>query len=199
MESLEQNKTLKEDNEKYCGSIHLILGCMFSGKTTELVRNIKRFRSIGRTTMVINYHLDNRYGENTVSTHDSIGVDAYMINNLNSIHSNEKLKNIYSNSKYIFINEGQFFENLYNFCVNAANNDNKIVYICGLDGDFKQQKFGQLIDLIPVCDSLIKLHALCKICGCKASFTKRNSDEGSQVVIGNGNMYSAVCRKHYLE
>ena len=69
MESLEQNKTLKEDNEKYCGSIHLILGCMFSGKTTELVRNIKRFRSIGRTTMVINYHLDNRYGENTVSTH----------------------------------------------------------------------------------------------------------------------------------
>ena len=75
---------------------------------------------------------------------------------------------------------------------------NKIVYICGLDGDFKQQKFGQLIDLIPVCDSLIKLHALCKICGCKASFTKRNTDEGNQVVIGNDNMYSAVCRKHYF-
>ena len=115
-----------------------------------------------------------------------------------NILSDEKLKNIYNNSKYIFINEGQFFENLYNFCINAANNDNKIVYVCGLDGDFKQEKFGQLIDLIPVCDTLIKLHALCKICGCKASFTKRNTHEGGQVVIGNDNLYSAVCRKHYF-
>ena len=88
---------------------------MFSGKTTELVRNIKRFRSIGRTTMVMDYHLDNRYGENTVSTHDSIDVDAYMINNLNNVHSNNKLKNIYNKSKYIFINEGQFFTIYMNF------------------------------------------------------------------------------------
>ncbi|MBI95537.1 hypothetical protein CL656_00075 [bacterium] len=186
------------NDKKYNGSINLIIGCMFSGKTTELVRNIKRFQSIGKKTMVINYSLDDRYGDNCVKSHDSLGVSAFMIKNLGDIKNNPDLNTEYNNSEFIFINEGQFFEGLYDFCNNAANEDNKIIYVCGLDGDYKQKKFGELLDLIPISDSVNKLSALCKICGEKASFTKRNTSSDKKILIGNDNIYSAVCRHHYF-
>lgn len=180
------------------GSIHVILGCMFSGKTTELLRNVKRYKSIGRTTMVINYSMDTRYGNNSVISHDSINVPAFMVSNLDDIFQNKDLFDEYTNSQYIFINEGQFFGGLKNFCENAANKDNKIVFVCGLDGDYKQQKFGEMIDLIPVSETVVKLHALCKVCGLDASFTRRIVNNDETVLIGNDNMYEAVCRKHYF-
>ena len=123
----------------YGGSIHVILGCMFSGKTTELLRNVKRYQSVGRTTMVINYSMDTRYGDNSVISHDSMDVPAFMISNLNDIFQDENLHNEYKNSQYLFINEGQFFKGLKQFCEDAANKDNKIVFVCGLDGDYKQK------------------------------------------------------------
>ena len=186
------------NNTNFKGSIHVIIGCMFSGKTTELLRNVKRYKSIGKTTMVLNYSLDERYGKDSVISHDSLGVPAHMISDFEELYTNSNLNDEYNNSEYIFINEGQFFKNLKSFCERAANIDNKIVYVCGLDGDYKQEKFGELIDLIPICESVVKLTALCKICGANASFTKRivNSDE--TVLIGTGDMYQPVCRKHYF-
>ena len=186
------------EKTKYEGSIHVILGCMFSGKTTELLRNVKRYQSIGKKTMVLNYSLDERYGKNSVISHDSLGVPAYMISNFNELITDNTLNNEYKNSEYIFINEGQFFSGLKDFCEKAANIDNKIIYVCGLDGDYKQEKFGELIDLIPISESVVKLTALCKRCGANASFTKRIVQSDETVLIGTGDMYQAVCRKHYF-
>ena len=183
---------------KYNGSIHLILGCMFSGKTTELMNTMKRFKSIGKNVMVINYKLDDRYGNDIVSSHDSIGVNAYMLEKLSDIYTNEEINDKYKNSDYIFINEGQFFEDLYEFCNKSANEENKHLYICGLDGDYKQEKFGSLLDLIPISDTYKKLYALCKICGLPASFSKRIVENKEQIVIGNNDTYIPVCRKHYF-
>tara|TARA_B100000963_G_C22615503_1_gene667117 strand:- start:731 stop:1306 length:576 start_codon:yes stop_codon:yes gene_type:complete len=180
------------------GSIHIILGCMFSGKTTELLRNVKRYQSIGKKTMVLNYSLDERYGKDSVISHDALGVPAFMISDLNELFSDNKMKNEYEKSEYIFINEGQFFKDLKKFCERAVNIDHKIIYVCGLDGDYKQEKFGELIDLIPICESVVKLTALCKICGADASFTKRIVQSKETVLIGTGDIYQAVCRRHYF-
>ena len=180
------------------GSIHVIIGCMFSGKTTELIRNAKRYKSIGKKVLVLNYKMDTRYGDNKIISHDLINEPAYMISSFDEIFQNEHLKKLYNESEFICINEGQFFKNLKEFCINGANDDNKIIYVCGLDGDYKQEKFGDMIDLIPVCDSVKKLYALCKICGEKASFTRRiiSKDNDQQVLIGSSESYLPVCRKH---
>lgn len=185
--------------DKYKGELHLIIGCMFSGKTSELIRNAKRYKSIGKSVLVLNYKMDTRYGNNSVISHDLINEPAYMIESFDEINTNESLKLLYDNSEFICINEGQFFKGLTNFCLNAVNNDNKIIYVCGLDGDYKQEKFGELIDLIPHCDSVKKLYALCKFCGYKAAFTKRIINNNETILIGSSESYIPVCRKHFYE
>lgn len=170
---------------------------MFSGKTTELIRNAKRYKSIGKNVFVLNYKFDKRYGDNKIISHDLINEPAFMIENFDEIFSNEELKKLYNKSEFICINEGQFFKGLKQFCLNAVNNHNKIIYICGLDGDYKQEKFGELVDLIPNCDSIKKLYALCNFCGCKAAFTKRIINSNETILIGSSESYIPVCRKHF--
>jgi thymidine kinase len=100
-------------------------------------------------------------------------------------------------SQVILINEGQFFEDLYDVVVDMLEHGKK-VYICGLDGDFKKGKFGQILDLIPHCDSVTKLTSLCSICknGTPGIFSMRVTSEKQQMLIGSDN-YVPVCRKCY--
>lgn len=184
---------------QYSGQINLILGCMFSGKTSELIQTVRRFKSIGKKTMVINYSKDTRYGNQKIITHDYVGIDSYMIENFNEIFSNQNFLSVFKESDIICINEGQFFKKLVDFCNQCANEYGKIVYVCGLDGDYKQEKFGEILDLIPCCENVKRLSALCKICGNKAFFTKRISNSSNQVLIGGKEAYLPVCRKHYYE
>ena len=101
-------------------------------------------------------------------------------------------------SDVILINEGQFFDDLYEVCINMVEKWNKRVHIAALDGDFKQQVFGDVLKLIPKCDDYIKLHALCAYCkdGTKAPFSHRISEESQQISIGVTN-YVPLCRKCY--
>lgn len=181
------------------GSIHLIIGCMFSGKTSELIRIIKRFRSINKKVMVINYEKDVRYGEKQIITHDKNGVNAYMVDNLYDIFMDTEMLKKYQESDIICINEGQFFKDIVKFCNTSCNQNNKIVYVCGLDGDYKQHKFGEILDLIPCCETVTRLSALCKYCGKSAHFTKRiNKNTEQQILIGSEEDYIPVCRYHYF-
>ena len=97
----------------------------------------------------------------------------------------------------ILINEGQFFDDLYDFVVSMLS-QNKKVYVCGLDGDYQCNKFGQILDIIPLCDKVVKLTSLCGLCknGTRAIFSKRISNEKEQTVVGNDN-YIPVCRNCY--
>jgi thymidine kinase len=79
-----------------------------------------------------------------------------------------------------------------------VNEHNKKVYVCGLDGDYQMKKFGQILDLIPICDEVEKLHAICTICKAPASFTKRITQETEQKVIGSDN-HIPVCRMCHLK
>ena len=182
---------------QYLGEINLFIGCMFSGKTSELINTVRRFRSIDKKVMVINYSEDTRYGNQKIITHDLIGIEAYMIKNLRDIIEKTEYKRVFDESEIICINEGQFFQGLVDFCKKSANLYNKIVYVCGLDGDYKQEKFGEILDLIPCCENVKRLSALCKICGNKATFTKRIVNSNNQILIGGQNDYIPVCREHF--
>ena len=110
-------------------------------------------------------------------------------------------KNNNDNIDTVFIDEAQFFNDLKNPVLEIVEKFNINVVITGLDGDSNRNKFGEILDLIPYCDSCTKITALCQICkdGTSGIFSYRKSNENSQVHLGAGNEYMAVCRKHYLQ
>ena len=178
------------------GQINLILGCMFSGKSTEIIRLIKRYQQISKyNILVINHSKDDRYGESVISSHDKIQIDCVSLDKLNDI----KNKNMYKKSNVIFIEEGQFFDDLKEFCLNAADFDNKIIYVAGLDGDFRRDCFGQICELIPHSENITKLKALCQKCGdgTEASFTKGIVENKDIELVGSKESYIPVCRFHF--
>jgi thymidine kinase len=102
------------------------------------------------------------------------------------------------NSDVVLINEGQFFSDIVPFTINMVEEEGKKVYICGLDGDFQRNKIGNLLELIPMCDKMTKLHSLCSMCknGKLAPFTFRSTCDTEQVLIGN-DIYMPLCRSCY--
>lgn len=170
--------------------LHLIVGCMFSGKTSELLKIANRYNSIRTSVILINFEEDKRYSSTEIKTHDlySINLPTLFVKKLNDCDVD--------NYEIICINEAQFFPDLIDFC-KILLTKNKKIYISGLDGDFKQEIFGDILYLIPLCNTITKLNAYCKICNNStlAYFTKRISDNKDQKLIGT-NEYIPVCRNH---
>jgi len=176
------------------GYLELILGCMFSGKTTKLLDIYNMYMICEVDCCVVNYNKDKRYHEEFLSTHDKKMIPCINVKNMREAVTDTNI------SKYdvFLVNEGQFFVDVYDVVLELVEKYGKKVYVCGLDGDYKQQTFGKLLNLIPHCDNYCKLHALCKKCknGTIASFSKRITCETDQEVIGSDN-YIPVCRKCY--
>lgn len=185
--------TLKMQNTQ-SGYLELILGCMFSGKTTKLLEIYNMYRICEVECCVVNYDKDKRYHEELLSTHDKKMIPCINVKHLRQAATAENIE------KYtvFLVNEGQFFDDVDEVVLDLVQNHNKKVYVCGLDGDYKQNIFGKLLNLIPHCDNYSKLHAICKKCknGTLASFSKRITSETGQEVIGSDN-YIPVCRKCY--
>ena len=175
------------------GRLELILGSMFSGKTTRLIELYHEFKNKNVNVIAINFADDTRYHDTMLSTHDNVMIPCIQCHNLNEIIDNDNIQN----SSVILINEGQFFQDIFEASVKLVETYHKHVVICGLDGDFKRIKFGRICDLIPLCDSIIKLHAKCN-CGKDAIFSHRVTNELAQVVIGSSN-YIPLCRTCYLD
>ena len=187
--------------------LELFLGCMYSGKTSKLVDIYKQCKFCNINVAVINHCFDKRYDDTLLSTHDKVMIPCIQTTKLKDIwyYGNESepiltrlddsVKLI--NSDVILINEGQFFEDLYPAVKHMLAHGKKI-YVCGLDGDFERNKFGQILDLIPLCDKVTKLTSLCSLCknGTPGIFSKRITSEKEQTVIGSDN-YIPVCRAHY--
>jgi thymidine kinase len=143
--------------------------------------------------MVVNYEEDNRYCDASfMSTHDKIMIPC--VKGLSILKILETNKEKVNESEVILINEGQFFKDI-DTVIHLVEDLHKRVYICGLDGDFKKNKIGSLLDLIPHCDNVYKLKSLCSECrdGKSGLFSYRITDETDQVVIGVEN-YKPVCR-----
>lgn len=176
------------------GYLELILGPMFSGKTTQIIQHYKKYSYIGKKVVVINYADDQRYHDSLLSTHDKIMIPCILSKNLTDIYSDPEIQS----AEVVLINEGQFFPDIYEIVLDMVETQKKTVYICGLDGDFQRNRFGKLLHLVPYCDKIQKLHALCSQCrdGTPGIFSHRITGELSQIVIGSDN-YRPLCRACY--
>lgn len=174
------------------GFLEIIIGPMFSGKTTHLVELYKKYIDSGVSVLAINYSADKRYHSSMLSTHDKIMIPCVFSDTLLDVMDKISLVDV------ILINEGQFFQDLFDVVESLVNHSKKRIHICGLDGDFKRKKFGQILDLIPLCDTVSKLHAKCLKCGRPGIFSHRVTNETDQVVIGSDN-YSPLCRRCYTQ
>ena len=167
--------------------LHIILGPMFSGKTTRLIELSKKYSN----PLVINHALDVRYHATDLSTHDGIHTPCIQAFRLDDIS-----KLVLSAADAILINEAQFFPDLLQVIKVWLSTYKKPIYVCGLDGDFRQQPFGDLLNIIPLCDTVEKLHAKC-LCGSPAIFTHRLSADKEQTLIGS-DIYEPYCRVCFL-
>ena len=132
------------------GYLEIILGPMWSGKTTELVKLYNKFKYCNIDILTINYLHDTRYSDNSISTHDKINIPCHMLEKLEDISDikNNQETDIFKQSKVILINEGQFFKDINEWVNISVNKYNKHVYICGLDGDYKRSSFENFLELI---------------------------------------------------
>lgn len=175
------------------GQIQVILGPMFSGKTTELIRRLKRYQFANHRCLIIKYQRDTRYDKESISTHDHQTMSAVSCLQLESL-LNGSLVDQFS---VIGIDEGQFFPDTVDFTEKMANRG-KTVIVAALDGSYQRTGFGDILNLIPLSESVIKLTAVCMICFDEASFTKRIGAEKELEVIGGAEKYMAVCRQCFM-
>ena len=182
------------------GYFKLIIGPMYAGKSTELLRSINKYKILNKKIVVINHIINNRYGSTKLITHDKKEYDdCIILENLGDLEQN--YKDIFESCDVIIIEELQFFKDAYSNIVKWLDIDNKMIIAAGLDGDFMRKPFGDVLNLIPHANKVFKLNALCTKCcnGTKAEFTKRTCAEQEITLVGSNDIYEAVCRKHYLE
>ncbi|MBA0778835.1 hypothetical protein Gotri_006650 [Gossypium trilobum] len=151
-----------------------------------------------RTVAVIKSNKDTRYGLDSIVTHDGMKLPCWALANLSSFR--QKIgPDAYDQLAVIGIDEAQFFEDLYDFCCEAADHDGKTVIVAGLDGDYLRRSFGSVLNIIPLANSVTKLTARCELCGKQAFFTLRKTNETETELIGGAEVYMPVCRQHYVD
>jgi thymidine kinase len=176
--------------------IEIIIGPMFSGKSTELIRRCRNYEAIEKKVLIFNHSLDTRCETNVVQTHSKCSKTAVKTDSL-CIQS-KKIEDF----DVVAIDEAQFFPDLFDF-VKQIEHFDIVLIIAGLDGDCFRKPFGQILQCIPYANDVTKLHAMCMIKkdGTYASFTKRLDSiepQTGQVDIGAQDKYMAVCRSMYL-
>lgn len=170
---------------------------MFAGKTSSLIRRIQLESGNGRNVAIIKSSKDTRYGLDSIVTHDGTKLPCWALSNLSSFKQKFGV-DAYDQLDVIGIDEAQFFDDLYDFCREAADHDGKTVIVAGLDGDYLRKSFGSVLDIIPLADSITKLNARCEICGKNAYFTLRKTQDKQVELIGGVDVYMPVCRQHYV-
>ncbi|XP_012516778.1 PREDICTED: thymidine kinase, cytosolic isoform X1 [Propithecus coquereli] len=169
----------------------VILGPMFSGKSSELMRRVRRFQIAQYECLVIKYAKDTRYS-NSFCTHDRNTMEALPACLLRDV-AQEAL-----GVAVIGIDEGQFFPDIVDFSETMAN-AGKIVIVAALDGTFQRKAFGAILNLVPLAESVVKLTAVCMECFREAAYTKRLGTEKEVEVIGGADKYHSVCRLCYFK
>lgn len=177
------------------GRLELICGSMFSGKTEELIRRIRRAIIARQKVQVFKPVIDHRYGVERVTSHNGIGLEAYPVQ-----ASAEILDRIDPDTTVIAIDEVQFFdEGVIEVCENLAEKGLRVL-CAGLDTDFRGVPFGPMPELMARAEQVSKLHAICVICGNEASRTQRLIDgkpaafDDPVVLVGASEVYEARCR-----
>eukprot|EP00242_Pyramimonas_sp_CCMP2087_P004288 CAMPEP_0198197428 /NCGR_PEP_ID=MMETSP1445-20131203/1056_1 /TAXON_ID=36898 /ORGANISM="Pyramimonas sp., Strain CCMP2087" /LENGTH=319 /DNA_ID=CAMNT_0043866719 /DNA_START=163 /DNA_END=1122 /DNA_ORIENTATION=- len=178
------------------GRIDIICGPMFSGKTTELLARVSAAKAEGKKVLLIKSAIDNRYSTSTVVTHDGVEMECIAVQSLEQLKKRSTAFEL-AEPQVIAIDEAQFFTDLQAFCLEAAELRHQQVVVAGLDGDFQRQRFGEIMDLLPLADTVTKLRARCEGCGGAALFSLRTIASTSQTLVGGADMYMPACRRCY--
>lgn len=179
------------NSHKKVGTIEVVAGSMFSGKTEELIRRLKRAKIAKQKVEIYKPMIDVRYSETEVVSHDE-----------NAIHSTpvENSANILllaGEVDVIGIDEAQFFDKGLITVVTQLANMGIRVIVAGLDMDFKGEPFGPIPGLMAVADYITKVHAICVRCGSIAQFSHRLSEKEQVVLLGEKDIYEPLCRSCY--
>jgi len=173
------------------GSIEVITGSMFSGKTEELIRRLRRAQFAGLKVEIFKPSLDKRYSEIRVVSHDDKSIVSTPVDNASSILL------LAGECNVVGIDEAQFFDNsITDVCNTLADNGIRVL-IAGLDMDFMGNPFGPMPALLAIAEYVTKVHAICMRCGTLANYSYRKSEEAQVVLLGEQNIYEPLCRNCY--
>jgi len=175
------------------GRIEVICGSMFSGKTEELIRRLKRAKFARQRIEIFKPSIDVRYSEDDVVSHDSHSIPC------SPIDSSASILLCTSEIDVVGIDEAQFLDKgLVDVCIQLANSGIRVI-VAGLDMDFRGVPFGPMPDLCAVADEVTKVHAVCVKCGDLAVFSHRTVSEEKRVLLGETAEYEPLCRSCYLK
>lgn len=180
------------------GWIEVICGSMFSGKTEELIRRVKRAQIAKQKVQVFKHTLDNRYAEQKVTSHGGADFDAQPV-----ASAKEILDNLQPDTTVVVIDEGNFFEEALSEVCRTLADDGKRVIVAGLDLDFRGEPFGPMPRIMAQAEMVNKLQAICMVCGAPASRSQRliNGSPASYndpiILVGATEAYEARCRQHH--
>jgi len=178
---------------KNTGWIEVITGCMFSGKTEELIRRLRRAQIAKQKVKIFKPRIDARYSENSIVSHNEQSLPSILIDDIIEVlkHSDD--------AQVIGIDEAQFFnEGIVHIC-NLLASKGKRVIVAGLDMDYTGKPFEPMPQLLAIAEYITKQHAICVVCGNPADKTQRKTTESERVIVGAANIYEARCRKcHYI-
>jgi thymidine kinase len=173
------------------GSIELITGSMFSGKTEELIRRLRRAQFAGLKVEIFKPSLDKRYSETRVVSHDEKSINSTPVDNASSILL------LAGDVDVVGIDEAQFFDmSIVDVCNKLADSGIRIL-VAGLDMDFMGKPFGPMPALLAIAEYVTKVHAICMRCGNLAQYSHRKSNEAQVVLLGEKDIYEPLCRGCY--
>lgn len=186
--------SIPQNYGKPTGSIEVICGSMFSGKTEELIRRINRVKIAKRNIMIFKPSLDSRYSVCDIVSHTRNSSQA------TPVQSSRVIANtVTEDVDVVAIDEAQFFDHDLVNVVNSLASAGKRVIIAGLDMDYMGQPFGPMPDLMAIADDVYKCRAICMKCGRLANYSYRMADSSEQVLIGEKQEYMPLCRSCYEE
>ena len=172
------------------GRIEIITGCMFAGKSTELLR---RVRKSNKTVLLIKPRMDFRYAKSSINTHSGEQIDAIVVNTVAEILN--KLDDI----NLVAIDEAQFFDkSILEDCLKISDMGINII-IAGLEFDYLHEKFDSMKNLLNVADSITKLQAICAECSDSASYSHRIVNQKSKILVGHKDCYEPLCAQCYIK
>jgi thymidine kinase len=177
--------------QRQTGWIEVICGSMFSGKTEELIRRVRRAQIARQKVELFKPTIDNRYADDEIVSHDAQKLPSRVVTDANEILP------LSLEAQVVAIDEAQFYKkNLVKICKTLANMGKRVI-VAGLDTDYRGEPFKPIPDLLAVAEYITKTHAICVICGNPANFTQRTTKSRDQVVIGTSDIYEARCRNCY--
>ena len=184
-------------------TLDIIMGPMYSGKSTELIRRLSIFSEMGLKVLYVNSKIDNRSNEN-FSTHSPVVQSLGKIVSL-KVNDLSELSDDYGSYDVVGIDEAQFFNDLQGHVLKMVECYHNKVIVAGLNVDSNREAFGDIISLVKYCDDITKLNPCCQWCKDKfnklipAIFTKRLTKDNERILVGGKNEYIPVCRNCYLE